>query len=315
MISYDDYSNRCLKVARRSKDGWVIEVVDRTGAPGSTSLAFDPAGIPSIAYTFQSSRRRELCLARHDGAGWKTSVIASDGTGAKGVALAISATGVPYVSYSDVEKGALRLAEFARGTWRISDAIDKGFCSGISLRFCPVGDPTISYEQNGILKIASRSQGVWGIQRVDWKVPTDQHTPRVANTSLEFDGEGRPHISFSSRLPVAVLRLTQMRGDTWQTEIIDKQTMSGNPSALAQLSNGKLAIAYIEAADAMNAKLNYAVGGPGKWQISVVDRQVGANYQIGLVHDRDGSPMISYYDLENRSLKFAELDHHAGGTD
>ena len=118
-VSYYDRTNRALKLARRSGAVWTVETVDDAGDVGAaSSVAFDLAGEPAIAYTDASDAVK---LALWNGTAWVPEVV--DGNArATFVGLAFDAGGEPAVGYVDLITGGLRVARRDGPGWLAEEA-------------------------------------------------------------------------------------------------------------------------------------------------------------------------------------------------
>jgi hypothetical protein len=114
-LAYTDgqgYSHeQCLKYAEETESSsWDVQLVDETSLCGKyCSLAFDAAGVPSIAYYSMKSHSgyalNDLKLARLNGDSWDTEVVATDGDIGLYNSLCFDDNDETYIfSYSDTDK-------------------------------------------------------------------------------------------------------------------------------------------------------------------------------------------------------------------
>jgi hypothetical protein len=109
-LTYYDTATTELRYAARTGDTWSIETVDADGDVGRySSLAFDTAGTPHVAYyELTTNTGGAIRYATLTADGWVVETIDTldqvrpGFTGARRIAsLAVDSTGVPHVAYSD----------------------------------------------------------------------------------------------------------------------------------------------------------------------------------------------------------------------
>ena len=101
---------------------WQSETVDWAGTwGGSTSLALDAAGKPSISYF--SGSGGDLMVASRDSAGWHPVTVDSAGEVGSYTSLALDAVGSPCISYQDITNRDLKYA-WRNGTGWHAETVD-----------------------------------------------------------------------------------------------------------------------------------------------------------------------------------------------
>lgn len=295
VISYDDDTLRCLKVATEQAPNWHVEIVDRTCTPKATSLAFSPDGSPTIAYF--ASKVHDLKFAEKD-VEWSFETIDREGFVGDHASLAFDSVGMPAIAYWDGTNGWLKYAFRKKGVWSCTQAVRGGEYT--SLRFDRQDHPTISHRGNNRLEFAKFDGNAWTSD------PVGGHEQGGYHSSMAYDGTGSPVIAHWAQSDRCLLLETRRSGG-WSTTIVDNSGNAGRSASFTFTPNGLASISYCDDSDLSNSKLKYAVQTASGWLISLVDEKVGAGYQTSLAFGTDGLPAISYYDVENRNLKFARL--------
>ena len=132
-LTYYDTTNMDLKYAIRSDGAWSIETVDSDGDAGRySSLAFDDSGVPHISYLrLDTPTTGRVRYATLDGAAWTTSDVGTlddlrtgfTGT-RRNTAIAVDASGVPHVVYSD--ESVVKWAVASGDAWDTSIVVTAG---------------------------------------------------------------------------------------------------------------------------------------------------------------------------------------------
>ena len=240
-----------------------------------SSLAFDPTGIPWIAYG--SYRSGSLGIARYVGSGgtgcamstWTCTTIDTAAMVDIALTLAFDPSGTPWIISYATTTGDLRVAKYVGSggsgctstAWACT-AVDTTNDAGLwnSLAFDPSGNPWVSYHDvtNNDLRVAKYvgSNGS-GCTSAAWTCTAVDTTNIVGNgSSLAFDKNGTPWISFIDRTNNN-LRVAEYVG-------------SSSPST--------------------------ACSGSSAWTCAVVVTNGGATfYDTSLVFDSGNNPMVSYY--------------------
>lgn len=151
-VSFVDAATGTLKLAHLTLGGtWSVESVD--GSPTAralwyTSLAFDPAGRPAIAYFGDaSSGTLHLKYAVKTAGGWLKERVADLPTGsAQHCSLAFDSDGNPWIAYFDGGASSLACARKIDGAWT-HEVVDPTNMAGYRpcIRIDASGNPAIAY--------------------------------------------------------------------------------------------------------------------------------------------------------------------------
>lgn len=193
----------------------------------------------------------------------------------------------------------------ARGEW-VSQQVDTNHNVGLltSLALDSISRfPCISYydQTHYCLKYASWEGSYWNTQVVDVGFVG-------THSSLAFDSEGGPRISYTSFDPgagvVNGVKYTYWTGAGWHTEFVQAGSNVGEYTSLAIDYMGLPHISYY---DRGNGALKYAAWNGSQWNIQTVDTGDVGLYS-SLKVDRNGNPRIAYHDETNGTLMYAAYD-------
>ncbi len=147
-----------LKFTRWNGSSWDIEIVD-TGPVGYgvfATLAFDPAGNPSVAHRGTGQMR----FFRWDGSNWVQEEIDNTTQGVNGASLTYAPDGTAYLAFG-ADYGEGTNMTIARrdpgGTWEL-ETVDFEFNSPflISVRVAPDDQPSVSYQGPSSMRFAKK---------------------------------------------------------------------------------------------------------------------------------------------------------------
>lgn len=149
-----------------------------------SSLAFDSAGLPTIAFTDWNTT--DLKLARFTGSTWTTEVVAGAGI----PSLGFEGTGHPAIAYQLTSvPSSIGYTWWDGGSWQ-SQIVFAGNGRRPSLVF-QAGEPRIAFvDTGGTLHYAHREFGGWTIETV-------VSANAEGNSSLTVDGFGNPNIVYA----------------------------------------------------------------------------------------------------------------------
>lgn len=290
----------CTGFVSAATDGyWATETV--SGAfEDQTSLAFDAAGDPCIAYDGSEG----VTYAFKSGGTWHFEGVST--SRAEFLSVAFSGQGNPGISFFGT---GLQYAFRQDGTW-YTDSVDSGTNCGYygnSLAFNgSSGYPAISYldYENSVLKYAWKGPGGW--QRVIVEQGPVGASQGYYN-SLAFDSAGNPAISYYDETNEC-LKFAWRSGTTWHAEVADPGHHTGYDStSLAFNSTDIPCIAYYNLS---GHSVKFAWKSGGAWHNETVDDggpAGNAGDELSLALDNSGNPCISYvnWTTGDADLKYA----------
>jgi len=292
-------------------DGWQVETVAECYFYGPIGLAFDPDAGPHVVWhDHQDSSfnldKGDLAYGVHEDSAWVVEAAADaghdgwDSTIAIGSGGVVRAAGVEPVQFG-LENG-VEYYERRDGTWVVqpsgSGPIPYEF--NVSLALDGDGFPALtSFEAvDGDLVFASFDGSAWSMEIV-----ASEGTVGMFS-SLAFDAEGQPHISFfeTAEATTGIIHYASRDADGgWTVEEIAElndvelgMTGTRRNSAIAVDATG---VPHVVLSD--RSVLSYAVRGVDGWEVEEL-AQAGAaplgqlvSFQLGA----DGTPHLSFFEV------------------
>ena len=293
-----------------ASDGWVPQTVIEGYFYGPIDLAFDPDGQPNIVYhdhqasSFQQDLG-DLTYAIRDASGWQIAVAADDGHDGWDSTIAIANDGVVRAAGVDPSQfgsaDGIEYYELRDGAWSVT-AIGSGpieYEFNVGLAVSPDGQPALSYYdgRSGDLIFASFDGANWNLETVASEGDVGKFS------SLQIDGEGRPHITFYDDLGGSAGRVLYAVRDagSWTLEEIATlddvrlgMTGARRNSSLALDADGVPHVAFSD-----QDSVSYATRTDGVWDVVEVatagDRAFGQ--LVSLKVDIAGIPHLAFTEL------------------
>jgi hypothetical protein len=219
-ICYPDLKS--LKYAYWNGKRWVIQEIPRGGTKEYTrSLAISSEGKPYVSwYQVRSANDTSYDHLRtavlHDVA-WLARTLDFEGEAGKWNSTVVDNQGRPSVSYSAFPIGELKLAQFNGKEWQVSVIDSKARDSSKVIRGmgnCLPADSHgtlhVSYFSDKELRYAVQQSDRWLVQKVD-DISSPGSWPGYLS-SLGFDHEGKPHISYEDGSALNTLTGTERDG-------------------------------------------------------------------------------------------------------
>ncbi len=297
--------------------------------PGSdigeyASLALD--GVKNkVAYYNESSKDLKYAECDSDctnNANWSSVTIDSSGDVGTFTSLALD-SGKPRISYYYKGSKDLRYASCdatctSVGNWTIVTVVSSGDVGKYTSIALDGSKPRISYYNKSDKDLMYAFCDVTCTSAGNWATVTVQSSGDVGEyTSLQLDG-GKPRISYfdddNEGLRYASCDSGCGSAGNWTTVLVDSGDFVGEHNDLV-LDSGKPRVSYY---DKDNKDLKYAFCdstciSAGNWTVVAVDftDDVGEYTSISL----DGvEPRISYYDKDNKNLKYAACSSSCGNA-
>jgi hypothetical protein len=314
-VSYYNVTRGDLKYARKSDGGgWAIQTLDQTGAANIglfTSISLDGDARPAISYLHASNGTMRY-IRRNRNTGWSNpQIVNSNVSRDVGLAtsLAISTSGVPFVSYLDATSGLLKMARTYGSFWQITPLVSSP-PSGLYSSIDVLGEsPRIAYYEqlNRNLMYAQYVGGsLWTGGRLDGYGDVGRYV------SMEVDNTGVPHMAYYDNSRKDLLYASwnpQVSASGWYTQPVDYINEVGWYTSIAVNDTNEPFISYYDQTTG-SLRMAYRSRDVQAWITWVVDNiglheegGVGAYSSIDI--DDQGKPHISYYDIENKTLKYA----------
>ncbi len=298
--------NTTLQYAHQEDAAWQTEAVAQGGDPGRyNSMVLDQEERPHIVYADKD--RMQLRYAAWDGSAWQTQAVAQgDWDYAFDYAgLALDEDGHPHIAYNkdDVFWGdELHYARWDGSAWQTETLFSKDVNSAsdaTALVLDNAGRPHIVH-------------GVWdGIAHTywdgaAWKTETvDAQAESISSRlSLTIDGAGKLHLAYWDMTSEA-LKYAYKDGAGWHVQPVD---VEGRSPWIALDSAGRPHISYCRIPGGFCEELRYARWDGAQWQISTLESGSRTGFYTSLAFDSADRPRISYYNLDEGSVKYARWD-------
>ena len=291
-------------------DGWTLDRLVEGYFYGPIDLAFDPQNRPNVVYhDHQDSQFRDelgdLTYALRDSSGWQTAAAEDDGHDGWDSTIAVAADGIVRAAGVDPSQfggtDGIEYYELQDGAWSVT-AIGSGptaYEFNVSLAVSPDGQPALTYynDSDGDLVFAS-------FDGTQWILETVLSEGNVGKfSSLQFDAEGRPHISFFEEFGGSTGRvLYAVRdGETWTVEEVGTlddvrlgMTGARRNSSLALDAQGVPHVVFSD-----QGAIRYATRTDAGWDVEEIvtaaDRSFGQLVSLKL--DDAGTPHLAFTEL------------------
>jgi hypothetical protein len=250
---------------------WWHEVVEQGIAGRATSLLFDGAGRPHVAYEHEDAA--QIKYAYRDGAGWQREQVDSlpDELG-QDLSLALDGGETPFLAYLPLD-GQLRLAQrIAPGQWDVT-VVDSGVerSGDFSDLIIDENDHRhLAYpKRDSSFEDAELTYAVWrGTGWQQQRVVT--HSLRIDALQMALDGDRDPHIAFNAGDQVYY---AAWEGSGWISETV----ATADAADLALLVDDQDRPHLIFAADAPESggMLLHAVRTASGWEMETLDGDAG----------------------------------------
>ncbi|MEP0813727.1 MAG: PKD domain-containing protein [bacterium] len=262
-----------------------------------SSMKFDSAGRPSIAYYSQTHTRPQF--ARYDGGVWTVENIPTAKSNAGTfTTLALDRNGNPVIAYKFAPSG-LEVASYNGTDWEVTEVTDNG------------GDyASIALDSNDYPAIAHCNTIGSALyysyfDGASWNTdPLLSGLGSADHTDLIIDANDQPWIAY--RAPIdQIQKIATNPGSGWEFSEVDITPETGMYSSIALDGNGFPAIAYVTASIPL---ISLATFDGSEWSVSSVPDTSDVTAYVSLAFDQAGLPRIAYYEIADHDLDFVEFD-------
>lgn len=302
-LAFLDGTDGDLRYAVRSAAGdWTFETVDPEGNTGwFASLELDQAGVPHIAYCEFYDYKLKYAV-RQGPNDWAIEVVdANPGRGWYS-SLALDSNDNPHITYSGNhynEWDLLYAWKDPISGWQfetIDSAGEVGLYCALALTssdLCRVSYFDMTIETNRRLKFAwQQPGGTWQIEIVD-----DSGDAGI-DTAITLDDQDYPHVAYWDRGNDAS-KYAWHDGTDWHVEIVELTPDGGYEAGIVWASGPHISYEGTRG-------VRYAEKVGGYWRIYQVDRTGNKCGDTALALEGAGHPRITYLNLGNGSLYYAE---------
>ncbi len=297
-----------ISMGESDEQKWVIENVNQQEGGLQNSMVLDSYGNPQIAYFttyYPAIRRQNLIFTWKDNGKWYSEIVREVNESYPMPTMAVDSQNNPHVIYCGEINGSdgTYYSKKIKDRWYHESFYDPATSPpDMTLRFSLAIDsfqiPQLAYNDHNMdLKYSFKDNGRWVIETLDTNVNEE--------VELILDSQGSPHIvnsNFEGGLGYAVKYA--FRNETgWYSEIVEKR-LSRSVSIDVD-SFHRPHIAYIDS----DGDLKYSFKDNGRWVIETVEDM--NSYLIfedscSMKLDKTNIPHITYIDLWNEQLKYAE---------
>jgi len=270
-VAYFDAAAQELNYAIRGADGrWATPLVVDGSGPGvglDPSLALDPSGEAGVVY--RDPRAGTINYAHQDGAGWRTSVVASGN--AVDAHITFERSGRPLVSFYQPAARSIELAELNGGRWHVRKIAKVGPAdagdSGLAVDSADGTIAMVFQTASGLVKYATlwsaNGSGFDGKLQVS---PVERLAQNGADPAVAFEPSGLPALSYYD-LANGQLRLVRDVDGRWQSTTVAASTghagapqlrfdVAGAPQIIFSDTNADLSIATLSGGNFQVAALS-----------------------------------------------------------
>ena len=226
--------------------------------------------------------------------------------------IGIAGDGDPTIAYSNVDANRMRVADCVVVTCATGTVLGPECCNGggidISLEIRSAGVPSVASTDDltsGVPLLTRCSDSACTVATNN--TVQSPLTPDVgAHTALTLGGDGNPIVVYRSAGDPAIAFCTSSNCSVYTTVVVADAGDSGYDNSIALGDDGHPVISYYNDTngDLVFFRCNEA-GLPCSGAPVIVDSAGDVGWFTSMVIGSDGYPAISYYDADNRTLKFA----------
>lgn len=286
--------------------GWEIEEVDPM-VPSLISLVIDAGNKPHIAYNTTTPDGPDgwLSYAYFDGYSWDVDYVVDSGHydadpdltyWSSGNSLDLASTGIPYILFDDAKNEKMVLFSLESGSWHPTPVLGH---YGLSPRMVLDSSdlPHYVYQDGGLFH-AWYTGTEWLAEEVGSGLPT-------AQPAFTLSPGDTPYITYhnSDLDRVSLATLVESEWDFYNAPGTFTWSVR---SDVACRSTGLAAFTFYHWTDEELWYMFYTKG--VGWNSQIVDSDGDVGYFNSLAFDSRDYPHISYYDYDQKDLKYAHFD-------
>jgi hypothetical protein len=300
-ISYYDFGEDNLKLAKKKSSGWEITTLDTGGDTGLyTSLAVRPSDNRIFISYIDASDALVRIINSSD---WSPKTVANVSPEGRYTSIAIDKNGRPGVVYYRVENAQLVYSYNTSGNSWTTTVLDVAGDVGVSssLDINASGSPYIGYGNitSQDLKYAYAFLNIWKKSNI---LASGYYAGQ--SQSLELDSSGRPQIAYYDAAS-GDLKLASWNGSVWELRTVDASANDvGRYVSLVMDGANRPHISYY---DATAGDLKYAYWNGSSWSIKTILSTGDVGKYTSIDVDSANRPFISFYDATNADLRMAYL--------
>lgn len=278
---WDGVSDYNLYLAKRNADGsWSKELVALSAGMYGSTLAFDNAGNPLVAWYHPVDF--DVMYATKSGGIWNVETVDSAGDVGYNARLFVDPQNHPVIVYTDVTNAAIKIARHDGAGWQFTS---------LAGGYYEFNDAAMDTAGNLHLTASKNSLGdVWYVTDKYAGWTTEQVDTSGAQKSLAVGTDGAVHIAYFRWQPDYDLGYATNESGTWRRAIVDAPGDTGfYPEMLLDARNTP----HILYRDDSNQRLCYAVRVNGGWSTGRLTQYTGT---FGGYFEGDDDMVAFYYD-------------------
>lgn len=185
-IAYLDFTNRDLRYAWMTDEGFQVETVDTEGSVGDFSaLALGEDDASHVVY-WDGTNDAVIYGLRGEST-WSRSVVAESAASLEGAGIAVSSEGTVHIAY--VDDGQLYAASGDGETWSTPEVLDSARGT-LAMTIDGEGQPAMAYLSLGDVKLGRLVGSSWDL------VVVDSPGGLALSPAIAFDSRGRAHMAY-----------------------------------------------------------------------------------------------------------------------
>jgi hypothetical protein len=243
-----------------------------------------------------------FCFPSLAQASWTTHEVLSGTKSSIFHSIAVHKNGTIYIAFENGPPDTIFITSSANGTdWANATVAASSQGTGLSLALNSTGTPHISYGVDNATKFAFQNTTGWDQKAID---PED---PFTASTSIEFDSQDQPHVSYLKGTDPLKIRYAK-RNETghWRIEdAVSDSTIDKFFTSMTLDSDDKPHIVYL-----INEHLYYSTRNNSSWTNEELVDETSTFQRNDIALDQTDEVHISYFDNTNAELRYTRLSEN-----